>query len=389
MAPSTFHPDIKQILEDLSDPAAYSHPVVSVRTIQTHVSCVFLTGDYAYKVKKPVDFGFLNYSTLELRKHYCGQELLLNRRLCPEIYLEIVPLTLRDGRVCVGGEGVPVEWAVRMRQLQDRAMLSACLVDAYERATEDRSLRDVLPFYQAYRACVRGNIALLAAAETEVPASERQRQREIAEAAYDIAWCYSRRHQRPALLITVGFSGSGKSLLARELCRRLPAVLISSDTVRKELAGVALTARLKAEHYTVSQRGVVYEEIRRRAYRHLQRGEHVLLDATFLSARERNAVSELAQKYGAEFWLLECRCPDPIIRQRLRSRSAHPGASDADLAVYEKQRLCQEPVVPPAFVDQERSRHLIVHTDQPVGAAAHTVVTHFNAITGFPARAAL
>jgi hypothetical protein len=116
-------PDFERLMELLQIPAAYPHPVRSLQWVQTHCSCVFLTGDYAYKVKKPVDFGFLDYHTLEQRRFWCEQELRLNRRLCPDVYLDVLPITLEDGRLTVGGSGTPIEWAVRMHQLREEDML--------------------------------------------------------------------------------------------------------------------------------------------------------------------------------------------------------------------------------------------------------------------------
>jgi aminoglycoside phosphotransferase family enzyme len=74
-------------IEALLSPSVYAHPVDRVELVQTHISYAFITGEYAYKVKKPVNMGFLDYSTLEKRKLYCGEEVRLNRRLCPEAYL--------------------------------------------------------------------------------------------------------------------------------------------------------------------------------------------------------------------------------------------------------------------------------------------------------------
>src|SRR5258706_14611536 len=106
------NPDLERLMEQLQEPAAYPHPVESVRLVQTHVSCVFLTGEYAYKVKKPVDFGFLNYQTLEQRRHYCEEELRLNRRLCPDLYLKALPITVQAGRLKIGGRRGPGEVTV-------------------------------------------------------------------------------------------------------------------------------------------------------------------------------------------------------------------------------------------------------------------------------------
>jgi len=80
-------------IEALLSPSAYPHPARRVELVQTHISYVLLAGDYVYKVKKPVDLGFLDYSTLEKRRFYCEEEVRLNRRLCPEAYLGVVPIT--------------------------------------------------------------------------------------------------------------------------------------------------------------------------------------------------------------------------------------------------------------------------------------------------------
>ena len=109
----------------LMNPAAYPHPVREVRHLATHISDVFLTGPFAYKIKKPVDLKFLDFSTLEKRRFYCEREVVLNRRLAPEIYVGVVPIT-RDGEdFRVEGEGEPVEYAVKMVQFGQDGLLDA------------------------------------------------------------------------------------------------------------------------------------------------------------------------------------------------------------------------------------------------------------------------
>ncbi len=83
-------------IEDLLLPAAFEHDVAAhPRLVETHISWVILTGPFAYKIKKPVKLDFIDTSTLERRRHYCNEELRLNRRLAPELYLEVVPITHR------------------------------------------------------------------------------------------------------------------------------------------------------------------------------------------------------------------------------------------------------------------------------------------------------
>jgi aminoglycoside phosphotransferase family enzyme/predicted kinase len=111
------------LIEALSDPAAYPEPVDRVEVRQTHISVVFLTRDHAYKVKKPVTYGFLDFGTLDQRRHFCEEEVRLNRRLAPDVYLGVVPVTRCDNRLRFEGSGEAVEWAVKMRRLPDQATL--------------------------------------------------------------------------------------------------------------------------------------------------------------------------------------------------------------------------------------------------------------------------
>jgi aminoglycoside phosphotransferase family enzyme/predicted kinase len=116
-------PDTRRLIEQLADPAAYPHPVADVAVHQTHISVVFLAGPFAYKLKKPVRLGFLDFSTLDRRRHFCEEEVRLNRRLAPHVYLGVEPVTEHDGRLRVGGSGEPVEWAVKMVRLPAGASL--------------------------------------------------------------------------------------------------------------------------------------------------------------------------------------------------------------------------------------------------------------------------
>jgi aminoglycoside phosphotransferase family enzyme len=102
---------------------AYPHKPRKIELVQTQMSFIFLTGEYVYKVKKPVNLGYLDYTTLEKRRFFCQQELELNRRLCPDAYLAVVPIGGERGKLRVEGQGKAMEYAVKMRQLpQDRMM---------------------------------------------------------------------------------------------------------------------------------------------------------------------------------------------------------------------------------------------------------------------------
>ena len=124
------------MIEALLSAAAYPHPVGQIELLETHISWVILTGDYAYKIKKPVDLGFLDFSTLAKRRHYCAEELRLNRSWAPRLYLDVVPIVRTGDRYQVGGDGEPVEYAVRMRQF-DQSMRLDHLIEAGRLAADD------------------------------------------------------------------------------------------------------------------------------------------------------------------------------------------------------------------------------------------------------------
>lgn len=120
-------PELDRLIDALGAPAAYDGEVEAVEVRQTHISVVFLVDDRVYKVKKPVQFEFLDYSTLERRRHFCEKEVELNRRLAPDVYRGVVPITEREGALAVGGDGEPVEWAVEMVRLPEEATLKSRL----------------------------------------------------------------------------------------------------------------------------------------------------------------------------------------------------------------------------------------------------------------------
>ena len=117
----------KTINQSLLNPEAYPHNPRKIELVQTQMSFVFLTGDYVYKVKKPVDLGYLDYTTLEQRHFFCHQELELNRRLCPDAYLAVVPIVEEKGRLRIEGQGKAIEYAVKMKQLPHNRMMDVLL----------------------------------------------------------------------------------------------------------------------------------------------------------------------------------------------------------------------------------------------------------------------
>ncbi len=136
-------------IQALLDPDCYPHPVDTVRLVQTHISFVLLAGDFVYKFKKPVNFGFLDFSTLEKRKYCCEQELALNRRLCPEIYLGLVRVNEDDGIINFDGQGSLVEYGVKMQRMPEDRMMARIIDRGELQVDHIQALVDVLvPFYE-------------------------------------------------------------------------------------------------------------------------------------------------------------------------------------------------------------------------------------------------
>ncbi|MGQ7817348.1 bifunctional aminoglycoside phosphotransferase/ATP-binding protein [Metapseudomonas furukawaii] len=113
------------LIAALQNPSLYPHPVDGFQVIETHISWVLLTGGYAYKIKKPVNFGFLDFTSLEARRHFCGEELRLNQRLTQDLYLEVLPITGSPEAPQIGGEGEAFEYVLKMRQFPQDNLLSA------------------------------------------------------------------------------------------------------------------------------------------------------------------------------------------------------------------------------------------------------------------------
>lgn len=157
--------DQNKLVEAMSNPAFYPHRPDSLRLIQTHISYIFVAGQYVYKVKKAVDFGFLDFTSREKRKFYCDEELRLNRRLAPDTYIEVAEISEdNDGNIVLGPGSNVVDYAVRMKLLPTDRMLKELLA----KKTVDLSImeaiaRKVADFHR--HAATGGKIDLMGSAE--------------------------------------------------------------------------------------------------------------------------------------------------------------------------------------------------------------------------------
>ncbi len=119
--------DFRLLISSLLNPDIYPHKVTTLKMIETHISWVVLTGTYAYKIKKPLNLGFLDFSTLAKRKYYCAEEIRLNSRLAPDIYLDVISLCGSPANPVINGNGPAIEYAVRMKQFSSNCELDKLL----------------------------------------------------------------------------------------------------------------------------------------------------------------------------------------------------------------------------------------------------------------------
>ena len=144
--------DAQELLNQLTDPGAYPNAPDHIDIIQTHGALVCLAGDLVYKVKKPVDLGFFDFSTLAKRRHYCEEEVRLNQPLASGVYLGVVPIARTNGALRIEGDGEPVEYAVKMRRLPADRMLAALIdADNADASTMDRIAARLVRFHASAR----------------------------------------------------------------------------------------------------------------------------------------------------------------------------------------------------------------------------------------------
>ncbi|HEY3060595.1 MAG TPA: AAA family ATPase [Chloroflexota bacterium] len=142
--------ELEARLGELLRRAAFPHPAANLRLIETHISWVILAGRYAYKLRKPVDFGFLDFTTLAARRADCEAEVVLNRRLCPDLYIGIEDVVEREGQLYIGGPGRALEPAVKMHRIPDSGMLPALIGRrAIDVRLMDRLAKQLAEFHQA------------------------------------------------------------------------------------------------------------------------------------------------------------------------------------------------------------------------------------------------
>jgi aminoglycoside phosphotransferase family enzyme/predicted kinase len=546
--------DFSHLLEMLSTPEAFPDAAckeTQLSMIQTHASAVIRTPGRVYKLKKPKNFGFFDYSTSELRRHFCIQEVLLNAPLAPGVYLGVAPViqyaddrwqfgpvfvandvpmpgqNLLGGKVCdfaVVMVRLPDEatlearihantatplllaeiaqaiatfhkttptsesiakfgqldvvrgnWEENFRQMEPfvgrtldratydqireyvraflahrapllagrirdghirdchgdlrlqhvyilnsspeqgtsrqalldriefnerfrygdvageiafltmeldaacRADLAQTFVNSYVAETGDETLREMLPFYACYRACVRGKVASFQLDEAEIAEPQRKEAQSSAEQLFAQAASYAQGLTQPAVLLLGGLMGTGKSTIAQALRQQLGWALFSSDSIRKQLAHLDPTKpqadAFNQGLYSSAWTAQTYAALREHTATLLAESRSVILDASFLRRADRQALEHIATSSGAKVLFVECVCPREIalwrLAQRWRIRQESSGhslastsfASDGRPDLYDAQSTLQE-----TFAAQEEAgvRHIQIPTTSPL-----------------------
>jgi aminoglycoside phosphotransferase family enzyme/predicted kinase len=508
----------RSLLDDLRRPEAYPDPRPSATTlVTTHISWVFLTEREVWKLKRPVDYGFVDYTTVERRRQCCEDEVRLNRRLAPDVYLGVVPIRLGPEGHWFGADGRIVDYAVRMRRLpDDRSMeallrrgalttehlqrlaarlarfftaaapapeagtvqaiqgpvsenfvevepfvgrfvsrevleavrdwqlgtlareaarfegrvrqgrirdghgdlrlehvyfedgdpividcvefnprlrsgdaagdvaflamelaarsrrdLGECFLAEFARESDDHDLYGVIDFYASYRAWVRGKVAALLAADPSTPPEKATRKADEARALFRLARAYVDERAADGAVIAVGgVIGSGKTTLAEGLGLATGVPVVSSDRVRKSLAGVRPTDRAPEEAYSAAFSARTFDEVFRRATVVLRSGRGVILDATFRAQKHRLRARDLARRHGRRFVFVEAVADEATLRVRLRARAAGPSVSDAGESLLERVRAEFQPVT-----ELDPGEPVRVSTAGPPEAAVQAVRT--------------
>ena len=217
---------------------------------------------------------------------------------------------------------------------------SRYLVRRYAALADDPQLPLLMPLFKAQRALVRGKVASIRASDPALDEAHRAAARAEARHAFQLAACGL---MPPVLMLTCGLPASGKSWLARRLAEPFGALVLRSDVRRKQLAGLPPGARASAAWgqglYAPEAIDRTYQALLDEAIANLDHGRTVIVDATFSDARHRRRFTETAARLDHPVVLVHLDCPEALARDRLAERAARPGgASDADVAVYERAR---------------------------------------------------
>jgi uncharacterized protein len=231
-----------------------------------------------------------------------------------------------------------------------RPDFSSLLLSEYIAATNDGDIRGVLDYYRVYRAVVRAKVESFSMLDRQLPESDRQSAGERARRYFRLARGYALRHKLPlTLFITSGLMGSGKSTITEALAMELGIEIISSDQVRKELAGIPPRTRINDTYgsgiYSAEFTHMTYDTLLSRAAQNLVMGRSVIIDASFGRRADRDRCRALAARFAAGFFILSTSLREKVLKQRLDHRAGSPRRiSDGRWELLALQKEHFEPV---------------------------------------------
>ena len=216
-------------------------------------------------------------------------------------------------------------------------------VEAYMKHSGDREIGTLLNFYKCYYAYVRGKVTGFRMNDSSIRHEEREDAVKTASRYFDMACSYTARPEKPTLILMAGLMGTGKSIRAKLIASRLGADVIQTDVLRKEALAIAPNER----HYEDFGKGIYGEEFTRKTYakalelasEKLITGKSVIIDASYKNRRDRQDARETAKTLQADFFVIECICPDDIVKIRLAARMSNTKeVSDGRWEIHQAQK---------------------------------------------------
>jgi len=254
-------------------------------------------------------------------------------------------------------------------------------VDAYVYCSGDEEIRQLLNFYKGYYAYVRGKVVGFKIQDRAVSQEERDEAKATAGRYFDLAYTCAGRPEKPALILMTGLMGTGKSVLARNLALRLGAEILQMDVLRKELLNIPATDH----HFEAFGQGIYSESVTRRTYAGaleraediLRKGKSVIIDASYKRREERLKAKSSAEGLKADFHVIECRCPEEILKGRLSRRLTEAGeVSDGRWEIYQVQKKDFDPIN-----ELTPDEHVAVNTAASPEVCVHEILLKIKKIT--------
>jgi hypothetical protein len=231
--------------------------------------------------------------------------------------------------------------------------LSSYFIEKYMEKSRDFDVFSVLNFYKSYRAFVRGKVHGFQLNDPHIDPITKKRLLATAKKYFELSAYYTRlfsldlEKNKPLLYLVAGLSGTGKSTVAHKIAVDYHATLINTDIVRKEAAGIDRFEQHRDQYntglYDPKKIDETYEQVMQRASTVLKKGENVVLDATFQKKKYREMAHHIAGKHHAQLIIVQCICPDLVVKKRLEERLWKKSVSDGRWEVYQEQKTTFEP----------------------------------------------